>query len=288
MEIVQTTFNGLVTGTVVALPAVALSLVFGILRFPNFAIGAMLTVGAYITYVFNVTLGFPLWGATVVGAALMAGIAVGSDRLVFRPLRERSSITLLVASMGLAFLLENVVRIVFSNTVRNFAVEISRPFRVLDVRINQVQVTSALTALACLIALQLLLKRTPLGRAMRAIADNPTLAAARGISRERILAWTWAITGAITAVAGVLIGLDTVVDPLMGWNYVIIVFAAAILGGIGNPAGAAAGALILGVAEELATQIFPSTYRTAVAFVVMALLLMLRPWGLFGQPQVKK
>ncbi len=288
MPLAQTVFNGLVSGTVVALPAVALSLIFGVLRFPNFAIGSMLTLGAYCAYAFNVYFGWSLAPATVAAAVMMAGLSVTCDRLVFRPLRERSSVTLLVASMGLAFLLENIVRLVFSNTVRNFDVAVTRPFQVLGVRINEAQLTTALVAFGCLVAVHVLLQRSRLGRAMRAVADNAALAAARGIPREWVYGWTWAIAGAVIAVAGVLIGVDTIVDPLIGWNHVIIVFAAAILGVLGSPTGAALGALLLGVVGELATLIVPSSYRSGVAFLVMALVLLARPQGLLGQRRVEK
>lgn len=288
MNLGQILLNGVVTGMVVALPALALALTFGVLRFPNFAIGSMLTVGAYAAYVFNVHAGLPLAAAAVLGALVLAGVSVGADRLVFRPLRDRSGITLLVASMGVAFVLENIVRLIFSNDVRGYDVAVARPFRVLDLRINQEQIVTAVTATLCMIAVHLLLRRTRLGRAMRAVADNPMLAAARGIDRDRVLRWTWAIAGALTAVAGVLIGLDTAIDPTMGWNKLIIIFAAALLGGIGQPFGAVAAALILGVVEELSTLVLSSQYRTGVAFAVMVALLLVRPWGLFGRRSIAR
>jgi branched-chain amino acid transport system permease protein len=139
-----------------------------------------------------------------------------------------------------------------------------------------------------MVVLQLVMTRSRLGRALRAVADNPSLAAVRGIDRDRVVRASWMIAGALTAIAGVLIGLDRAIDPLIGWNYLIPVFAAAILGGLGSPAGAVVGALAIGVVEELSTLILPPSYRLGVSFVVIAMMLVVRPNGLFGQLQVRK
>jgi branched-subunit amino acid ABC-type transport system permease component len=123
---------------------------------------------------------------------------------------------------------------------------------------------------------------------MRAVSDNPSLAAARGIDRERIVRWTWVIAGILTATAGVLAGIDRAIDPLLGWNYIVSVFAASIVGGLGNPAGAVLGALTVGVVEETSTLVLPPNYRQAISFGAIALLLLLRPHGLLGAQRIKR
>lgn len=284
----QTIFNGLVSGLIVALPALALALIFSVLRFANFAIGATLTLSAYVVFSFNALLGLPLLAAAAAGVPVIAAVCVVLDGLVYRPLRERSSVTLLVASMGIAFVLENAVRLFFGNSPRGFAVEVARPIRILDLRVNHEQAVSMIVVIASLLALAVVFRRTRIGRAMRAIADDPNLAAVRGIDRDRVIRWTWIISAAMTAVGGTLIGLDSVIDPQMGWNYIVIVFAAAILGGIGNPMAAVPGALLLGVVEELSVLVIPPAYKTAVAFAVMSVLLLIRPAGLFGRAWLQK
>ncbi len=286
--VAQILFNGLVTGAIVALPALALSVIFGILRFPNFAIGAMLTVGAYLAWAANTFWGVPLFQSTLIAAVALAMICAVCDKAVFAPLRDRGPITLLVASMGLAFVLENACRFAFGNDARNFDVPIARPVRWLGLRVNHEQLVISVTVASSLLAVFLLLRYTPLGRAMRAIADNAPLAAVRGIERERIVTITWLFTGALTALAGVLIGLDRAIDPLTGWNYQISTFAAAILGGLGSPFGAVAGALMIGVVEELSVLVIPTNYRQAIAFTMIVLLLLFRPQGLFGTKAIKK
>src|SRR5882672_1883197 len=133
----QTTFNGIITGVIMTLPALAVTLLFGVLKFPNFAVGAMMTVAAYIAFALNAQLGWPLLPATVVAAVAFGGLCILIDALTFKPLRERGAITLMVASLGLGFVLENIARFVYGNAARSFAIEIARPFRLLELRMNR-------------------------------------------------------------------------------------------------------------------------------------------------------
>jgi branched-subunit amino acid ABC-type transport system permease component len=284
----QLLVNGVVGGLLLALPALALSLTFSVLRFPNYAIGSYLTCGAYLVYVGNVVLGLPLWLAAGTGAVLFAAVAVGIDWLAYRPLRDRSSVTLLVASMGVAIALENAIRFFAGNSPRAYNVAVARPIRLGDIRINHEQLAILITVIAALSAVWIVFSFTRLGRMMRAVADNPDLAAVRGIRRSRVVACVWLISGILVALSGVLVGLDANVEPQMGWTYLLPVFTAAILGGIASPMAAVAGALTLGIAEELATLIMPVHYRMIVTFLVMASLLLVRPWGLFGTRWVTK
>lgn len=278
----QLIFNGIVTGLLIALPALSLALVFSVLRFANYAIGAMITLGAYLVYAFNAGLGWPLVPAVFAGMLLGVLAALLIDRLVYARLRGRSGVTFLVASIGVGLALENLVRFFAGNDPRSFGVEIARPMRVLGLRINHEQLITMGSVLVALVSVWIVFRYTRLGRAMRAVADNPDLAAVRGISRERVVMAVWASASIMATLAGVLIGLDANVDPQMGWNYILPVFTAAILGGIASPMAAVAGALVLGVAEELATLVLAPHYRTIVAFAVMAVLLLVRPSGLFG------
>lgn len=284
----QLIVDGLVSGLLLALPSLALTMIFGILKFPNFAVGAMLSFGAYAAWVMNHGAGLPLLIAVVISAAVVAALAVLCDRLVFERLRDAGSITLLVASLGLSLVIENICRFFFGNATRNFDVEIARPIRWHGLRLNHEQLVTAVTVLLCVILVQLVLYATPLGRAMRATADNPALAAVRGIERNTIARITWALSGVLLALSGVLAGLDRAIDPLLGWSYQLPVFAAAILGGLGSPVGAVLGAVVIGLVEELSTLILPTNYRQLVSFAVILLLLLVRTQGLFGGKVVRK
>ena len=278
----QLVFNGLVTGLLIALPALSLALVFSVLRFANYAIGSTLTVGSYLVYAFNFGLGWPLPVAALAGMVVSAGLALAIDRTVYEPLKGRGGVTLLVASIGVGLVLENAVRFIAGSSTRGFVVEVARPIRVLGLRINHEQITTIVAVLLALAVVWIVFRFTRLGRAMRAVADNADLAAVRGVSRRGVVAAVWVISSALATLAGVLVGLDGNVDPQMGWNYILPVFTAAILGGIGNPMAAVAGAVLLGITEELATLVLAPHYRTMVAFAVMAILLLVRPTGLFG------
>jgi branched-subunit amino acid ABC-type transport system permease component len=284
----QTAFNGLVSGVIMTLPALAVTLLFGVLKFPNFAVGAMMTCAAYLAFGLNAQLGWPLSAATVAVALAFGGLCILIDQLTFKPLRGRGAITLMVASLGLGFILENFARFGYGNTARSFAIELARPFRFFDIRMNREQMVTFAVSAAAMIAMWLLLTRTPVGRAMRAVADNPQLALVRGIDSERIIRWTWFITGMLLAVGGVLIGMDRALEPPMGSNYLVGVFGAAILGGLGSPVGAFVGALLIGVASELSTLVMPPNYRIGIPLAAIALVLVFRPQGLFGQPYIRK
>lgn len=284
----QILFNGLVTGMLVALPALAVALTFSVLRFANFAIGAMITVGAYLVYTFNVVLGFPLIISGLLGAVSTGLVAVTVDLLVFRRLRERSAVTLMVASMGVSFILENIVRFIAGNTPVGYDVALSRPWRWSGLRINVEQVQALVVCAVALFIVWVIFRRSSMGRAMRAIADNAPLAATRGVSRQYVVSITWFVAGVLAALAGTLIGLDATIDPQMGWLYALPAFAAAILGGLTHPLAAIPGALVMGVLSEVSTLVLPSHYRSLVAFVVMSLLLVLRPTGLFGTKWLTK
>ena len=284
----QTAFNGLVSGIIMTLPALAVTLLFGVLKFPNFAVGAMMTCAAYLVFALNAQLGWPLSVSTVLIALVFGGVCILIDLVTFKPLRGRGAITLMVASLGLGFILENFARFAYGNTARSFAIELARPFRFLDIRMNREQMITFAISAAALFAMWFLLTRTPVGRAMRAVADNPQLALVRGIESEKIIRWTWFITGMLLAVGGVLIGMDRALEPPMGSNYLVSVFGAAILGGLGSPLGAGVGAILIGVASELSTLVIPPNYRIGIPLAAIALVLVFRPQGLFGQPYIRK
>ena len=284
----QTAFNGVITGVIMTLPALAVTLLFGVLKFPNFAVGSMMTVAAYMTFALNAQLGWPLLPATATAALAMGVLCIGIDQVTFKPLRERGGITLMVASLGLGFILENVARFAYGNSARSFDMELARPFRFFGIRMNQEQMITLAVSTAAMLLMWFLLTRMPMGRAMRAVADNPALALVRGIESARVIRWTWFIAGVLLAVGGVLVGMDRSLEPPMGTNYLISVFAAAILGGLGSPLGAFIGALVIGVVSELSTLVVPPNYRIGVPLLAIAVILVFRPQGLFGQPYIRK
>jgi branched-chain amino acid transport system permease protein len=280
--IAQYVFNGIVTGGILALPAVAFSLLWRLLRFPNFAVSTYLTVGAYVALALNHGARASLELAWLGALAVTGAVALAVDRVAFRPMRDRRPFSLAIASIGVAFVLENVLRFVWGNDFRSYDVPVTRAMSVVGLRIGREQLLILAIAVALMALAQAFLTRTRLGVAMRATADNPTLAAIKGVPTERVIALATLGGGGLAGGAGVFLGLDASIDPLMGAGLIISVFAAAILGGIGSAPGALFGALIVGVVEEVGTLAVPPTYKTAIGFAIIVAVLLVRPTGLAG------
>jgi branched-subunit amino acid ABC-type transport system permease component len=273
---------GLVTGSIVVLPAITFSILYSILRFPNFAVGAYMTVGAYIALILNRDAGWPIGAGALAALVGVALFAVVVDWLTFRRMRRARPLALLVTSIGVAFIAENIIRFVWGNELQSYDVPLTRSHVVGPVRINADELWVMAVTVIFLVFIHLLLRFTKIGKAMRATADNPDLASVRGIDTEKIITATWILGGAMSGTAGVLLGLDSVISPLMGWNLLILVFAAAILGGIGSVYGAMLGSFSIGLVAELSSAFFPPSYKGAFGFAIMAVLLLFRPSGLLG------
>ncbi|MBN9461570.1 MAG: branched-chain amino acid ABC transporter permease [Burkholderiales bacterium] len=293
--IAQYAADGIVLGATLALGAIGLTLTYNILRFANFAHGEFLTFGAYFALVFAAlfaggqTLG-PLtfgWGflEAVAAAVVLTGLlALVLDRLLFRALRRSDvTVTLVIASFGASLMLRNVVVFVWGSRPEYYSREIAVRSELLPgvfMSADEVFVIG-LTALAML-ALALFLSRTRLGRAMRAVSDDPALARVSGIDVQAVIRWTWLIGGGLAAVAGALFGLTVQISPEMGFNMILPMFAAAILGGVGSIQGAVLGGLVIGLAQALSVPLIGAAYKPAVAFALMFLILLFYPRGILG------
>jgi len=280
--IAQYLFNGLVTGGILALPCVAFSLLWKLLRFPNFAVSTYLTIGAFAAFAVNHGLGWRIEWAWLWASGVTGAVAWVVDRVAFRPMRDRRPFALAIASIGVAFVLENAVRFIWGNDYRSYDVPVTRALVWQGLRVGREQLVILGVAVALMLLVQGFLNRTRLGIAMRASADNPVLARVKGLPTERIVGLATLGGGALAGGAGVFLGLDTTIDPLLGTGLIIAVFAAAILGGIGSAPGALLGALIVGVMEEVSTIAIPPTYKSAVGFAIILVVLLGRPQGLAG------
>ncbi|MGU3493077.1 branched-chain amino acid ABC transporter permease [Xanthobacteraceae bacterium A53D] len=279
---IELAISGLMSGLVIGLGALALTLVFGVARFANAATGDFMSVGGYAA-----VFGFAASGSLLVGGlvGIVAGALIGiiSYLLVFRTLEGRASVSALLASIGVGFLIRAVLGLIYGHGQQVFQLPLVRPWRIYDVRIQPNDLKIGLTALAALAFVFLILHATPIGRRMRAVADDPMLARVSGIAPKKVMLALWALSGGVAALAGVLLGIRTVVWPEMGWEMLIPVFAAAVLGGIGHPVGAVLAGVMLGVLQEIATPYVGFTYKLALAFIILLVVLLVRPKGLFGR-----
>jgi branched-chain amino acid transport system permease protein len=278
----QLSINGLMAGAVLAVPAIGLTMIYAVLRFVNFAVAAHMAVGAFAGYVLNVWLGLPATVA-VLGAFIAAGaIGIATDHVALRPLRGYSALTLAIASIALNIMIESTIRFCFGGSPRDYAIPLRRDWTFGVLHVGPQQVENAVIAIVAMVLLFLFVMLTTTGKAMRAVADNPMLADSKGIDPDRMARLAVGVGMGLAGIGGMLVGLDTSIDPLVGFRAILSVFAAAVVGGLGSIPGAVVGGLTIGFSEELSLLLLPATYKGAVGFLAILVVLTLRPRGLLG------
>ena len=279
----QLLVNGIVTGTLLAIPAIGFTAIYAVMRFPNFAVASHATIGAFAGYAANVWLGLPAAPA-LVAAFLVAGLfGVVTDEVALKPLRPHGALTAAIASIALTIVLENLVRLGFGNTLRGYDLPLLRDWWVWGVRIGPQQVQNLGLALGIMAAVFAGLRYSRIGKAMRAVADDPALATLKGIDADRIGRLTAFLGMGLVGAGGMLLGLGTSIDPLTGFRFILPIFAAAVVGGLGSIPGAALGALVVGMGEELSLLVLSPAYKSAVGFLAIVLVLTFRPRGILGE-----
>jgi branched-chain amino acid transport system permease protein len=303
----QLIVNGLIAGAIYALVAVGFSLIYSVCRFVHFAHGATVATSAYAVYFlfnsFNQVSGDFGFNSSVIPGQLTIGIFLNFglavvltlafagllgwliNFVIYERLRNRkaSNTILLMASIALLILLESLILILFGADVKTIELlKIGRGLEISGAIITPLQVVIIIVAILLLIAFWFLMKRTKVGKAMRAVADNKEVAEIVGIPARQIYVWSFIIGSVIAGVAGILVGLEQNLEPTMGTNLMIKGFTAAIIGGIGSVPGAVLGSFLLGIVENFGIWFLPSGYKDAIAFIVLFLFLLIRPQGILG------
>lgn len=280
----QTTINGLASGSIYALGAIGLSLVYAILKLVNFAHGDFMTLGGYVAFAVNVSWGAPLVVAVIAAVVAIAVVGLVSEALIWRPMRNRGAgiMQLLLLSIGLAFVMRNLILFGWGGQEKRLSIDNTRTFDLGIVRVSLIQVIVIAIAAVVLVGVGVMLRSTYVGKSMRALSDSFDLAEVSGIDTRRVVTYTWVLGGGLAGLAGVLAGLFSTVRPDMGWVLLLGIFAAVILGGIGNPFGALVGGIALGLVQEWSTNWITPTYKEAIGFVVLILVLLFRPNGVLG------
>lgn len=271
---------GVVLGSIYALGAIGITLIFSILRYAHLAHGDMATLGAFLA--FALVSGFGLSPLAALPFAMVgtAVIAVGIDKAFYNHLRERPKIVTVMASLGIALMIRAVIQVVWGVDAESYVRGIVRPENYWGLRIRDREINTLLFMIVLVILLQVFLSRSKWGKAMRAMSDNPNLALLSGIDNRKVIILTWVVAGSLCAASGIFLGINTELKSMMGWHMLLPMFAAAILGGVGRIEGAVLGGLIVGVAEELSVLVVPSEYKAATAFVILLIMLLVRPTGL--------
>jgi neutral amino acid transport system permease protein len=282
----QNTANGIKFGLIIAMSAIGLSLIFGTTGLVNFAHGDLVTVGAFVAFLLNVTFGVTLLVAAPLAVVLTALLGGGVDRWLWRPLRRRQTglIAMLVVSIGLGFVLRHVILLWFGGSRSSYAQYSSQTARSFGpVRLQPVEIVVMVSSVLLLVGVGLMLNRTRLGKAIRAVADERDLAESSGIDVERVVLAVWAFGAALTAVGGIFLGLIESVDYLMGFRLLLLMFAAVVLGGLGSTYGAMVGGLIVGLVSEVSTVWFSSQIKYVWSLLILIVILLVRPQGILGR-----
>jgi neutral amino acid transport system permease protein len=284
-DVAQASLNGLTLGTIYALGAVGLTLVYGILRLVNFAHGDFLAFGAYMAYLVNVSWGMPLAAAIAFAMATTAALGLLSERLMWRPMRSKGAgfLQLLLMSIGLAFVIRSVIQWFWGTEIRTLDVNVVDSVEFLGLRIGETELLVVVVGIAVLAAVAAVVRFTMLGKRMRALSDDMALAEVAGIDTRRVILFTWLFAGALAGLAGTLAGALTNLRPELGFELLLPIFAAVILGGIGNPFGALVAGLTLGVVIEMSTLVIEPRWKVTVGFVALVIALIIRPQGIFGK-----
>jgi branched-chain amino acid transport system permease protein len=298
-ELAQQFLNGISLGAIYALIALGYTMVYGVLRFINFAHSDVFMLGAFAGWMAVTRWHFPagtLWGgmATMVVAMLIcAVIGVVIERLAYRPLRQRSTLTVLITAIGVSLFIQNLAqnqKLGFGPNPKAFPnLFPSEQIHLGQVTISSNQIAVLVMAVALLVALHLIVHHTRIGTAMRALSFNATASSLVGINNDRVISFTFALGSALAGAGGVLFAMNyPSIDPLMGTMPGLKAFVAAVLGGIGNLSGAALGGLLIGLIETFVSGTRLSTFRDAIAFAILILILLFRPAGLLGKLRVEK
>lgn len=283
-EFLQAIGFGLVTASILALAAVSVNLQVSVTNFINFAYGDFLTFGAYIAWTVGDGAHMNFFLAVLIGGIATGVLGMVANMVVFRPFMRRRvrTVTLLIAGIGVSFLVQNGITVIWgANPIRFAGVSMGSALQVGPFLWSPGDLLMMGAAVVLLILLHIMLQYTKFGKSLRATSNNIDLARACGIDSERIISLTWFIAGILTAVAGVgLMMQEGTADPTMGFTELFVIFGAVILGGLGRPYGAMLGALVVGIITEVAGMYVDAAYKTAIAFGLVILLLLVRPQGL--------
>ena len=285
MHTMQFILNGIIAGSMYSLVAVGFALIYQTGRFFHFAHGVVYATGAYLAYTLVISLDINPVASFFLSLALAGGVGVGVDRFVYKPLRKQKApnLVFLIASFGIFIFIQNLLQLIYGAqilTMRTGSVKEGHHF--LGAVITDIQILILVVSAALCLGLWLFVKRTKLGKAMRAVADDRIAASVVGINPERIILAAFAIGSALAGAAGILISLETDIKPTMGMNAILKGIIASIIGGIGSIPGAMFGGLFLGIAENLGIWKISAGWKDCIAFVILIVFLLFRPGGIMG------
>jgi branched-chain amino acid transport system permease protein len=282
----QLIVNGLIAGSMYALVASGFSLIYYVIKFLNFAHGAILTVSAYLFFLFLNTLGMNFVLALLLSIFFSILLGLSINFVVYKPLRKKksSNVVLLIVSLALLSFFTSLVLAVFGSSTKTLLLaDQNIVFDLGLFRITIIQVIALLVSIFIFFLLWFILKKTKLGKSMRALADNKDVAQVVGINPEKVYSYTFIIASFLAAIAGILIGLDQNLFPALGFTFVVKGFISAVVGGINFVPGSIVGGYFIGIVENLGIWFLPSGYKDAISFTILLIFLLFRPQGILGK-----
>ncbi len=286
----QLILNGIIAGSIYSLVAVGFALIYQTTRFFHFAHGAIYTFGAYFAYLSYIQLGLEQTVAFPLACIATMLLGVGCEAMVYKPMRSRKAtdLTLLIASLGLYIVLQNMISMIWGDDTKTMRTgEVVEGHEILGARITDIQIAIIFTSVVLITLIALMLSQMKFGKALRALANDPELARLSGINSDRYIMYAFAIGSFLAAVAAIMISFDTDMTPTMGFNALVMGVISVIVGGIGSLPGAALGGLFIGLAQNLGVWQLPSKWQDTIAFVILILFLLFRPYGILGKKPQK-
>lgn len=280
----QLTINGLIAGSIYALVASGFSMIYGTNKFMHFAHGVSVVIGGYVMYSFFALFNFPLI-TTFIPTLILTGLfGLWIYRIIYSPLQKRkgSNVIILIASIAVLILFQNIIQAFFGAGVKSIGYSSGRVFQFAGAVVTSLQITIFAISIILLVALQIFMKKSKLGREMRAVFDNKELADVVGINKKAVIEFSFLIGSMLAGIAGILIALEQNVTPTMGTNLIIKGFTGAVIGGITNVPASIIGSYILGIAENYGIAFISSGFKDAISFALLFIFLLFKPNGLFG------
>ncbi len=284
--IYQLVMNGFITGGIYALIAIGFALTYRTTRFFHFAHGAVYTFGAYFAYLFTIQLGIIRIIAFPIACVATAVLGILLEFGIYRPMRKRNAtdLTLLIASLGLYVVLQNIISMAWGDDTKTMCTgEVVEGHLFLGARITDVQIIIIVSSIVLIALMALMLTQMKFGKSLRALANDPELARLSGINSDRYILYAFAIGSFLAAVASIMISFDTDMTPTMGFNALLMGVTAVIVGGVDSLPGAALGGLLIGLAQNLGVAVLPSQWQDTIAFGILILFLLFRPYGILGR-----
>ena len=287
----QLILNGIIAGSIYSLIALGFSIIYRTVKFFNLAHGVVYSVGAYFAYTLIISLHLNLTLSFFLSIALASALGIAINKFVYRPLRQQraSNLIFLLASFGVFIFLQNLIQLIYGAqilTIRTGPIKEGHNF--FGTVITDIQILIVVVSIALMVLLWLFTQKTKLGKAMRAVSDNPIAANVIGIDPEKIIMISFAIGSALAGAAGILISFETNIEPIMGFGALLKGIIAAIIGGIGSIPGAVLGGLFLGLAENLGIWKISAGWKDCISFGILIIFLLIRPWGILGTKTEKE